>query len=223
MIKLAFQVPFAYLHHHFGDMDFALADFVLKHEGYRDYYAQSNRDMILDNSLHELGSSLALNKLEEAFYSIEPRWVIPPDVLFKTKETLRNLEIAEHVFPEGQILPVLQATTIADFLYLQEAYLEKGYKYMCVPYRMSRMSLLPFLRSDIKYHFLGLICAEEFSFLAKQPNIVSLDTGKPFRKGEHKLDMNSNDLDLDYINQTIQDYKNRYLASPTDRTLIRKG
>ena len=212
MIKLAFQVPFAYLYHNFGDFDFALADFVLNHEGYREYYKKSLRECILDNSIHELGASLALDKLEEAFYTIEPRWVIPPDVMFNSKKTLHNVQVAESVFLPSQILPVLQASTIGDFIYIQDALIDKGYKYLAVPYRMDRLSILPYLRSDISYHFLGLMYPEEFENLKMFPMVKSLDTGKPFRKGKAKLDMNSKDLDRDEIQKTIDSYRQKYEA-----------
>lgn len=96
MIRLAMEVPFAHLWDFVEDtdFDFALAHIALeqgKDSDYCKFYremSENGREVWLDNSTHELGESLSLDKLKGAIDLVWPTHIVVPEVRFNHARTL---------------------------------------------------------------------------------------------------------------------------------------
>jgi len=85
MINLSMEIPTAYLNHWspWCDLDFALAHRVLEDKAYREHYKNrtTGRELILDNSMHELGFPLPTSDLKRAADMVDADIVVAPDRL----------------------------------------------------------------------------------------------------------------------------------------------
>lgn len=84
-MKLSLEIPTAYLRDFtpLTDLDFALAHKVLENQEYANFYLDraKGRELILDNSMHEIGKPLSVAELEEAAKRCNADYVIAPDQL----------------------------------------------------------------------------------------------------------------------------------------------
>jgi len=198
---LACEIPTHYLleWNAMTDLDFVLAHRVLEDEGYARFHRnrRAARELILDNSLHELGASLPIADLLRAAQLVRADYVISPDRFGDPDWTIEQYwqlqEAAEGAFCLGVVLhgqtederrSFLQDVNSADML--------------CLPYRANRLAWYEESREYIhdwwfRIHLLGVNTLDELrSFAAhskkktgSQSRVArwSVDTSKPIKLG----------------------------------------
>lgn len=200
MIQLAMELPVAFrgILNDFCDLDFALAHRVLESEEYTAYYASRGigRELILDNSMHELGEALPVRDILEAANRVNATYVIAPDRLGDPAWGLAQAREMQDLMPQ-----VLRGNTRLAFVLCGKTenqrwqFLEELRKdsMICLPYREERTEWfrLTMFRGR-RLHLLGMSTVEELQKwivlereLARRGEgvIFSFDTSKPVKWG----------------------------------------
>ena len=199
MIRLAMEIPTAFLQKWspLCDLDFALAHRVLEDEVYASFYAHrpSRRELILDNSMHELGKPLSVELLGEAAARVHANIVIAPDLLGQLD---RNLEWFRETYSTlggtYKIGVVLCGETFEEREQFLSAVLPADV--LCLPFREARLEWLighqaQIVRRWARIHLLGVSTLEELPAFSTKARIfeldMSVDTSKPIKWGLEKL------------------------------------
>jgi hypothetical protein len=193
-MKLSLEIPTAYLRDWapLCDLDFVLAHRVLEDETYAEFFRERElrRELILDNSMHELGRPLSSSELLEAARRVKADYVIAPDMLkepeknyawFKETHRLLSDEFKIAVVmcgrsPEERV-SFLNAVRSADML--------------CLPFREDRLAWGYEQRAVIRQHWdrihlLGVNDLLEIRMVERLFSVdtnLSVDTGKPIKWG----------------------------------------
>jgi hypothetical protein len=94
LIKVSHECPISILDrsHEFSDFDYCLVHLLDRYPMYHEYYKNArkiyNREVLLDNSIFELGHAFDSDKFEKAALDLEPNMFIVPDVLENCDETI---------------------------------------------------------------------------------------------------------------------------------------
>ena len=93
MISLAMEAPISLLRElpYITEFDFALTHLFEQSGHYSDYYewaVKSGREVVLDNSVNELGEPVSLEEMDTVAKSLYPTYIIPPDHLNDLEATL---------------------------------------------------------------------------------------------------------------------------------------
>lgn len=199
MIKLAMEVPVGVLElDRLGDLGFALAHKVLEDKKYRDWYRKSSdgREVILDNSMHELKEPLPLEDVVAAADLIEADYLIAPDRLKEPEWTLDQfLRTERHASKAGscvEVTAVLCGRTREE----REDFLDHivgKTDMICLPYRENRLAWFREHYDEIapcfdRIHLLGMSEFDELRMwveIAREaPDLdISVDTSKPIKWG----------------------------------------
>lgn len=96
-MKISHECPLALLERSksFNDYDYALVHLFEKYPEYYEFFVRSleqEREVILDNSLFELGESFDIEKYAEWVKKLMPTWYILPDVRNDHEKTLQEAE-----------------------------------------------------------------------------------------------------------------------------------
>ena len=176
----------------FADFDFVLAHEVLQNDEYAEYYKNSDREKIVDNSVNEDGEPISIEDLKQAFELVGGTMVVSPDWLGNSKRTLEAYLECISTFRAERVVGVVQGSTFEEAFKCAAVY--KGS--IAVPYdicsKKTDSPLLMGLRrslvvcnlpSDKLIHLLGFACLDEFIFYQNRPNVWSIDTGIPILLG----------------------------------------
>lgn len=211
-MKLACEIPFQYLKSCAleTDFDFVLAHLILEKDEvtkeYRNYYSQikdtSNRKMILDNGLFELGYAISDNDLLAAADIVRPDIIIAPDVLGDKNKTIERFV----KFTEGNKIKyglggVVQGKTLAEAVECYNYFKTTSVKCILFPFgarykdfeclnkdaqcMCSRIALIEYLTKnnliDLNkwHHLLGSNLPYELRYLSKYNWVTSADTSIP--------------------------------------------
>jgi len=182
-----------------ADFDWALCHLVLKDEEYANYFRNSNRTVVLDNSVNELLAPCSLSDMREAANIIYPDFIVPPDWLGDWEQTYDSVRTAKGYFSNNiRLIPVIQGSSLEDCMHLADKYYSMGYKLIAVPYDIlcsrnstlremedSRVEVITTLGEwDFKIHLLGMTTLDEFYFYYYTVGkIWSIDTGIPVKEG----------------------------------------
>jgi hypothetical protein len=195
-MKLALEIPTTYLPDWspLTDMDFALAHKVLEDEQYAKWYASRPRErkLILDNSMHELGSPMPPGDLQEAARRCRADYVVPPDKLgdpvFNFESYLQTRRLLGGEFGTAVAMSGRDAQERA--VYLQNV---RGAEMLCLPYREPRLAWYreqkyAMLQLFDHIHLFGVSTMEELKQFAIESTITrkvawSVDTRKPIKWG----------------------------------------
>lgn len=215
-MKVSHEVPLCLLEESrsFNDYDYALLHLILSDTQYRDFYIQSvkdGREVLLDNSLFELGDAMAPEKLQEGVTIVKPEWYVVPDALNDSDLTIERFESWRTTFGRrtpGKTIGVVQGATwmdqVACYSYMSKyadkialpcimaaPYL-KGFEH-CTREEKSmygRQSFIAYLMAtglwnyNKPHHLLGCTLPQEFSYpLYKDKSFDSLDTSNPIMAG----------------------------------------
>jgi hypothetical protein len=171
------------------DLDFALAHKVLTDSVYTEFYANRpvGRELILDNSVHELGEPLLSADLLRASKLVHADFVIAPDRIDDPEWTLEQYTLLRRTAytTDAEVVGVLCGDTpeirsrLLDVMWWSDM--------LCLPYRKPRLEWweeLPRLRSRI--HLLGVSTLDElrsWTQIARDyPDTeFSIDTAKPIK------------------------------------------
>lgn len=92
-----------------ADLDFVLAHKVLEDRHYAEYFASRplTRELILDNSMHELGSPLTVEELCEAAHRCRADYVVTPDKVGHIEFNLEQYLLARMTMPQYKMCVIM--------------------------------------------------------------------------------------------------------------------
>ena len=152
MIKLAMEAPIDLLDNlpHVTDFDWVLTHLCEESEEYLRHYqkmvTETHREVILDNSVNELGEPLSLDRMDEVVAKLNPTYIVPPDYLNNLEATLGILDDAIKLWGAERIMPVIQGTSLEEVVECGDILKNKyGFKVVSVPYdvMLAHRSKLP--------------------------------------------------------------------------------
>lgn len=123
-MKISHEVPLSLLEESksFNDYDYCLVHLLDKYPEYRDFYKDSNREVILDNSIFELGEAYNDEDLIYHINDIKPTYYIIPDVLEDCSGTIerakRFLDKAGNI--KSKTIGVVQGKTYEELVKCHE-------------------------------------------------------------------------------------------------------
>lgn len=188
-------------------IDFALAHRVLEDHEYGEMYAaRRDRELILDNSMHELGTPLPLNDLLEAASRCSADYVITPDKLREPEWTLGQFRSCKEQIQAGGfgVAVVLCGRTPDE----RETFLHavRDADMLCLPYREDRFTwyreAIPCLRPFRRIHLLGVSTVDELRMWVELDRNLdgyrdfSVDTSKPVKAGLLRKQLENPDENL---------------------------
>lgn len=213
MKKIAHEAPIAIFEEvqKLTDYDYALVHLFEESEQYHDQFIQAlkkGREVILDNSIFELGEAFDMKKFAEYVYTLRPTYYIIPDVLEDCNGTISNFDRwhSEYgTFLNSKSIGVAQGRTYKDFIecykYLVDkvdkiaisfdySFYEEWTSYLKLPtkyhqWNVGRKMLLykmisdDSIRTDKPHHLLGCSLPQEFNSYVDYTFIDSIDTSNP--------------------------------------------
>lgn len=177
------------------DMDFALAHLILDNKEYSTFYREQaqSREVILDNSFHELGVPLSPIELQRAARLVNPCVVVAPDKLGQPSWNWKQYEDTAKLLSEFPVGIVVSGNDKAERNAYTSAALSRGCRWFFWPFKEDRYTWLQelwpmFKRYGVRHHFLGVSSLHEIKavriFLQEHEyHIGSYDTGKPIKWG----------------------------------------
>jgi hypothetical protein len=188
MIQLAVELPTSMLGMSYmsTDLDFAVAHQVLEDPTYAKHFAErpKGRELILDNSVHELGESIGIQPLLTAADLVRADYLISPDRMddpLWTAEQFHRLNAWRHGL---KIAAVLTGNTPAErSVFLKSV---QGADMLCLPYRRQRLAwFVEQAPAFFRVHLLGVSeLPELLMWKAFASGLrLSVDTSKPAKHG----------------------------------------
>jgi hypothetical protein len=198
MIRLSMEIPTHWLRVWTSrtDLDFVLAHRVLEDGTYAEFHAnrEKGRELILDNSMHELGHPLPVKDIIHAARAVKANYVIPPDKLGYPDFNLDQFwSMVSSVRGEFPLAPVVCGHTQAERLSFIEEVSEHA-SMICLPYREARFDWYQELSEAFsnwdRIHLLGVNTLGElhsFAMISEcdpaRPRRWSVDTAKAIKWG----------------------------------------
>jgi len=199
-MKLALECPTAILDmvQPFGDIDWVIAPYVLKDKEYTEFYRQSKRLKVLNNT-DGVAEPLGIDDFKKAFDAIGGNAVIiPPDEANDRDKTLVAYSEYCKEFGDASVVSVLQGDSFKNALSCLAYY--KGE--VAVPYNLGSDSSAPNwlmglrralvvsnIPADRPIHLLGFNTVEELEWYEGRANVVSINTGYPVLLGLEEADI----------------------------------
>jgi hypothetical protein len=209
-MKVSHEVPLCLLENSlsFNDYDYALVHLLDKDEDYANFFLQAKqqgRYIILDNSLHELGTAYHDSGLIHWIEKLLPQEFIVPDVWQDTTQSIVNArKWAQIELPkEVTKVAVVQAESLTGAMLCYQTYKDLGYKKIAFSYgadyylehsshpnkniakSLGRIQVISkmyevgaILKTD-RVHLLGCQVPQEFSWYKDMPFIETIDTSNP--------------------------------------------
>lgn len=207
---ISHEVPIAYLKdsYSYNDYDYCLVHLCDKYPEYLKYYKEEarrlRREVLLDNSIFELGTAYDPVKFAERIEEIIPSYYVVPDVLEDINGTIKSWEAFEREYKglPGLKIGVVQGKTYQDivdcyqFMSAKADYLAISFDYSL--YQViakghtklerqanGRAQVIQQLQIDgvwnysKPHHLLGCSLASEFKAYRHDKSIRSLDTSNP--------------------------------------------
>ena len=207
MIKISHEVPLKTLEEsrNFNDYDYCLLHLALKYPSYKQFYidsVQMGREVLLDNSLFELGDSLPLEKVAQGVIDIQPEWVVVPDCLNNAQKTMSRFKEWMSYYKDLKVktIGVVQGASeeelIACYKFMSNYADKIAFPFASNSFNSPNSNLLQ-ARSEGRqrlisklveegiwnynkpHHLLGCSLAKEFTYPLYQEVISSIDTSNP--------------------------------------------
>ena len=211
MIKLAHESPVElfYKIQSQTDYDYCLVHLLEENQDYKDHFMKAcqEREVILDNSIFELGEAFDMKEFAEWVKKLKPTWYIIPDALENYRQTLNNA-YTWHAFYKrlvpGKAIGVVQGKTYEEIV---KCYTELDQRVdvdmiaisfdysfyeelvphpnKLVSWMLGRVALLGMLERDgvinknKSHYLLGCALPQEGQFYRGYPWIYSMDTSNP--------------------------------------------
>lgn len=122
-MRVSHEVPISFLQESqvFNDYDYCLLHLTYEREEYRSYYknaVKQGREVLLDNSLFELGDALTLEQVAEGVRDINPTWVVVPDCLNEKDTTIQRFLEWESKYSNLNVgtIGVVQGKTLSEMI-----------------------------------------------------------------------------------------------------------
>jgi hypothetical protein len=209
-MKVSHEVPLCLLEDSldFNDYDYCLVHLLDKDKDYVDFFMkakQQGRYIILDNSLHELGTAYHDDGLLYWINKLKPNEFIVPDVWQDASTSIINarkwatIELPKEVTK----VAVVQAKNFLEATICYQAYKDLGYKKIAFSYGaeyyldhsshsnkniakalgrvevINRMYGMDLISKNDRVHLLGCQVPQEFSWYKDMPFIETIDTSNP--------------------------------------------
>jgi hypothetical protein len=214
----------------FNDYDYALVHLFEEHEEYFQFYINSlkkKRDVILDNSVFELGEAYDEKKYRKWIGKLRPTYYIIPDKFGDADFTINKIKTWEKEKGD-KIIGVVQGSTIEEMVrcYLEIkdhvdkiaiSFAQQAFSdiYANLPLSYARMYgriyFINFLKErgyinkDKEHHLLGCSLPQEFLFYKDNFSfITSVDTSSPILHGWFNVRYNDYGL-VDKLNTKLID------------------
>jgi hypothetical protein len=222
-MKVSHECPISILSESrfFNDFDYALVHLFDEIPEYRDYYkrmrTEFNRDVLLDNSIFELGTAFDADEFYKKILWLEPTMYIVPDVLENHSETINNFISWKDKYYHN-IKDKMNTKAIGAVQGKRWSELVECYKFMAENADMIAISF-DFSYYDITangsnlmerlcngrkkfindliingiwdwekdHHLLGCALPQEFKYYKNISNIVSCDTSNPIVAAIHNV------------------------------------
>jgi hypothetical protein len=209
MAKFAIVAPPQILNHIdaagcLGDDHLLLAhDIVKRPHKYRqlfDLWMGDDRNVILDNSVIELGHAVDLSMIKDAHDVVNPTFTVLPDVMLSSLGTMKeSLNAYEMWGPEiverrrGRFMVVPQGLTLQEFAKCAEAFAyETHITCWGVPRNLvktlgTRRDAIPILKAINPYRRIHLLGFSDYMIddviCGRNPDVYSIDSAVPLRLG----------------------------------------
>lgn len=213
-MKISHEIPLELLEESqfFNDYDYCLLHLTYTCPEYKEYYRQAalrGRDVLLDNSLFELGDALSGKELAQGILDLRPTQYVVPDSLNNCDITIERFKAFKRDFPTlpGKAIGAVQGSTLEELVECYE-FMSRYADKIAIPFDSLGFTSL-YRSSDpletyckgrplfIKYlvdnglwnyqkphHLLGCSYAKEFDQpLYRELNIESCDTSNPVVAG----------------------------------------
>ncbi|NDH49328.1 MAG: hypothetical protein EBY41_02050 [Proteobacteria bacterium] len=195
------------------DYDYALVHLFEEDEEYYDLFVHAlnnGREVILDNSIFELGEAFDTDKYKTWIERLKPSWYIIPDCLEDATVTISNLRKWDFQHPHSQSIGVVQGASLEEVVWCyqeiephvdkvaisfdyswfidEELYGKLPNKYHYYMYgRDNLLAELCYRRQVINtrkpHHLLGCGLPQEFDSYGDYSWIDSIDTSNPVVSG----------------------------------------
>jgi len=208
----------------YNDYDYALVHLFETHPQYYNFFKTSvkvGRQVLLDNSIFELGESFDSDKFAHYVKELQPNYYIVPDVLEDGYSTIHSFHNFIKKYPDlpGLKIGVVQGKTYDELLDCYK-YMSENADYIAISFdysyyiatgvgktKLERYSSGRYtFINDLKregvwnkfkpHHLLGCSLAKEFSLYRNDYSIRSVDTSNPVVGGIKELRYNG-DLGLE--------------------------
>lgn len=234
-IPLALEIPESRLADWspYTQLDFVLAHKVLESPKYARFFKHrvAGRELILDNSVHELGTPLDPITLVEAAERVDATYVISPDRLEDAVWTIaQSLALRRMLNGRARLASVLTGDSIRERRNVLDAY--RGVDMLCLPYRRTRLEWFFEHREIIlsrwdRIHLLGVSSLEELSawkWIADRfPGVsFSVDTAKPVKWGLLERDLRTLE-EIRHAPVPSKDLLDTDEISPKQDAMVRKN
>ena len=209
-MKISHEVPLCLLEDSldFNDYDYCLVHLLDKDKDYVDFFMkakQQGRYIILDNSLHELGTAYHDSGLLHWVDKLRPNEFIVPDVWQDTNASIVNARKWSQIQLPKEVtkVAVVQAQNFLDAVICYQTYKVLVYKKIAFSYGaeyylnhsshpneniakalgrievVSRMYTMGLINENDRVHLLGCQVPQEFSLYKDMPFIETIDTSNP--------------------------------------------
>lgn len=209
-IKVSYESPLCLLNEslNYNDYDYCLPHLLDQSEEYRNFFLKAKKEgryIVMDNSVHELGTPLDTAQLLKWIDILEPNEFIVPDYFFdKTRSIVEAKHWSKIVIPEKTIkVAVIQAKSIAEAVECYQTYKDLGYKKIAFSYSalyyigicphpndnlakalgritvISKLFDMGVISKTDRVHLLGCCVPQEFGWYKEMPFIESIDTSNP--------------------------------------------
>lgn len=226
-IKVSHEVPITLLNYsrNFNDYDYCLVHLLDDREEYKKFYQSCelyNRELLLDNSIFELGKAFDSDLFAVRVDEIKPTYYIIPDSLQNCDETISNWKsfVSKYNNLPGLKIGVVQGNTWQELKYCYQ-FMNEHADYIAISFDYSyylatgesatnnkleywcsgRQRFIEQLisagiwNSKKPHHLLGCSLAREFKAYTDVKGIRSVDTSNPIVAALHNLKY-SGDLGL---------------------------
>lgn len=199
------------------DYDYALVHLFEESEEYYNFFVKSleeGREVILDNSIFELGKAFNATKFAEWIKKLKPTSYIVPDVLENSVETIANFDVWNRYFREecpGKAIGVVQgkdwdelnacydymkrnADIIAisfDYSWYEKKFPDQPTKYHSWmygrQYLLTRLFKEKAIDTSKPHHLLGAGLPQEFAYYKSWEWVDTIDTSNPVVHGINNI------------------------------------
>jgi len=199
-MNIAFESPTPLLEdiQPLADFDWILTHLVNSDKEYTEFYRNSTRYKVLDNSVNELLEPCSLEdmqKAEDMLGGVD--CVVPPDYLGDSSKTKEALVEALTIWDQGILLPVIQGRNMDGVKEFAKTTMDLGFTRVAVPYDIlcsrydtleemaeSRISVVKSILPFFEWiHLLGVTALDEFGHYKGMKVQFSVDTGSPILNG----------------------------------------
>lgn len=217
MIKISHECPLVILKESrlFNDYDYCLVHLTNESWKYKNFYIKSvkkGRDVLLDNSVFELGEAFSIKKFIKKIQQLKPTQYVVPDVFGDAQNTIKNFKKFDEYIKDKNItgvkIGVVQGRTYEEikecYKFMSENadkialsfnmkyFLERKEDSVLKKLSRGRPELVKKLQDEglwnfnKPHHLLGCTLYEEFRInkeLYRRSSIESLDTSNPVVAG----------------------------------------